>query len=145
MIQHTKVEVFRRQIPTVFGIRIKRVSNAARDDEVTIVAGIGKNSAGYEDPYDISQSGRKYFDNYEFIIKYVLGSHRACLSPFFRMFYTEKVAISSSISFSISKLDPELRGLLYVASMQLERRGAATIRMLVQHIQYRKSYLICIL
>ena len=69
MIQHTKVEVFRRQIPTVFGIRIKRVSNAVRDDVLTIVAGIGQHSQTYEDPYNISQSGRKYFDNYEFYYK----------------------------------------------------------------------------
>ena len=58
MIQYTKVEVFLRKIPTVFGIRMKRITNRVEDDEVTIVSGIGKNAAGFDLPYNESQSGK---------------------------------------------------------------------------------------
>ena len=57
MIQYTKVETFLRKIPTVFGIRMKRITNRVEDDEVTIVSGIGKNAAGFDLPYNESQSG----------------------------------------------------------------------------------------
>ena len=54
-----------RQIPTMYGFHMRRMtsngpSGSTYEDEVLVVPGIGKNSAGYEAPYNESQSGKTH-------------------------------------------------------------------------------------
>ena len=59
-------------------------------------------------------------------------------SAFLRLFYIEKVNISANINLSLSKINVELRDLLFDASNQLEQRGQVLSRMMVSKITFRK-------
>ena len=51
-----------RKIPTMYGFHMRRMashgpSGGTYEDEVLVVPGIGRNSTGYDAPYNESQSG----------------------------------------------------------------------------------------
>ena len=60
------------------------------------------------------------------------------VASFFRMFYTEKIDATANINLNLSKIDIELKDLLFEACKQLEQRGPVISRMKVAKIQYRK-------
>ena len=66
-------ETVRRQIPTVYGFHMRRMtslgaSGSTYEPEILIIPGIGKNSQGYDLPYNESQSGKCL----SFLIIYIL-------------------------------------------------------------------------
>lgn len=63
-------------------------------------------------------------------------------ASFIRMFFAEKVEVTANVNLQLSKLDPELKELLFVAGQQLERRGPVLSRMMISKVQDRKLHIV---
>ena len=130
-LRATKQEAVVRRIPTVYDFRMRKMgahgpTGTAFEDGIRIIAGVGYNSASYDSPYSESKSGKTMI-KYTKINTY-LGAHRSLVSMFLRLFYNEKAEISSNISLQLSKVDVELRSILFKACKQLETRGPMMAR-----------------
>ena len=68
----------------------------------------------------------------------ILGAHRALIAAFLRMFYTEKIVVSSNVTLQLSKIDKSLHGILFKACKQLDKRGPYLSRMMLSRIEFRK-------
>ena len=57
------MESFRRQIPTVYGVQMRRMTtfgpSGTVEDEIKLLAGVGRSSAAYQMDYNKSSSGKK--------------------------------------------------------------------------------------
>ena len=63
-------------------------------------------------------------------------------ASFIRMFFAEKVEVTANVNLQLSKLDPELKELLFVAGQQLERRGPVLSRMMISKVKDRKLHIV---
>ena len=60
------------------------------------------------------------------------------LASFLRMIYSEKIVVTPAVDVQLSKIDNEMKSLLFEACCQLERKGPFLTRMMVSKIKYRK-------